>query len=1322
MREGLWPKNIVSPITAPERFSTFSSSVGSSVCEVFTFELNKAASMIKVDVEARLSFAIALYEGKAVAVGGPEAGMTSYKLNSIAIDTVIVYSMLTKLLDFCIRFHNENEDLEWEREPYIVNNLQLPIKELMPLLFNPDAEFDEGKKRLLPYESLDFEEFNKLANILRIGLQRVDPPRPIDQVLLMRDNLEADFEELVSLDPIRVLLSHPKWRRVLGFGWFDNDPSLVVGDTYEYRITGFFPQQDLNDLVYGFHMIPSQTALPAEFYLHDLRIRLPQPTTVTLSPDTAYSDLLEISRRGIKLYPQNQSYWLVPSLENWSLVIDFPSPVRSVILELYENHDLEFVASTISGSPSLPMRLPEGARPRIDFLYPVQQLRLRGKGFLFAIRIPTPTVGLNPLSVVLPPVKLADTIRPRPPTMASITNLQQSQPVAFDDKPSTILSPQNALGFKIQWRPDLVNGLSIWPSDIECAPPLDATIYQIEHRELSIVSGFPMDIISTFNGLGPIGYHSIVDNSGNLGINPELLKTIRKLPLKKKTKGMLATGIAIGDVKAVQEILFTPTTDWVPLLPDENYTFGDRDETTRNTAVFPGVDLMALFPDIRQRPPGAGLDVFWRDVFDFTEGGSTIRRDVPSPGTYHQYRIATIDPIGRSSLSYCETNILRLEKHLPPPVPVGPNETPADSLSLPTPTGVHARILVQNAHDLTEDDLLTLASDNNVIILNWGWHYKQRKQDSFAREFRIYIADKPLDSVRGNLTNVVTLSPGIYNVTLDLEREVVADAAKGSNLNAGYPFYIRTHTAGSTITAIVEANVPGLNNMLPEPIIGSVQLPLHMTPNLTRPPAWSKRLEIQPITSKTKYQSIIRNSLSLTSVHSFDSVWVGVSAADDQSYVPDQLSPLENRSGNESAIVPVLCGARYCGRPTFDIPPTLDPVPVLLSPEPSNRPILFSLDLVPYLSDFGLVIYQPIQPERVSAESVFAAYRITEDNLLMGSVVDRRNNSETEAEVTIPNPTDRVKVLSALRGASTDTLEDRFVVFLAGSHPYRDRLFEPVTNTPIPLGPFLETLPPKASRYVYRIRKSDFAGHLSAGGAIAKVIVRVPSIAPGAIPELIETQSNDSQALIKLKIPPDPNLSHLLLFNEVASKDDVYPSEAKILRVPNAPELYPNHGIRLSLPGRSLLAPQSKSLHDADVSTDSKGFHTIVTTFSGSPGERIRVWACTITRDGIPSLLGGPWNLPISIAPLPLPNLILVGTPPNLTFIWSWPPSSGASYIVSLERSADGVTWIRVSAPIAESVTTYRHTQSNGRWEYRLQVMSPDGRTAYSNTVIQEMI
>ena len=361
---------------------------------------------------------------------------------------------------------------------------------------------------------------------------------------------------------------------------------------------------------------------------------------------------------------------------------------------------------------------------------------------------------------------------------------------------------------------------------------------------------------------------------------------------------------------------------------------------------------MQVYPEEARRSPAAGLNVIYRDVFDFEDGGGTVVRPLPPPGTFHQYRVRAVDAIGRTSLEWTETNVLRLEKRVPPPVPAGPDVPHAPAL--PAPQGVQARVLVRSAPDLTPEDRATLGSDDNAIVLAWGWRQEQRDQDAFAREFRVYLAEKPLDSVVGEVTDVLPVSPGIYDVSLSLQRSVEADAARHLQLRAGYPFFIAGHSAGSVITVRVEARVPDGSGDLPQPALGPVQLPLRPAPSLGRPPAWSERVGTQAITAATTYQAVLRSRLTLSAERPRDAIWVGVSAADDQDYVEDQLAPAETRPGNESAIVSVLCQARFYGHPDFEVPPALNPVPVLVSPEPAGRPIFFDMDLRPGLVGSGL--------------------------------------------------------------------------------------------------------------------------------------------------------------------------------------------------------------------------------------------------------------------------------------------------------------------------------------------------------------------------------
>jgi hypothetical protein len=452
-------------------------------------------------------------------------------------------------------------------------------------------------------------------------------------------------------------------------------------------------------------------------------------------------------------------------------------------------------------------------------------------------------------------------------------------------------------------QPALLGGLGIWPLDQDAAPPLAAALYQIEHREVALNPVIPVRLRKRVAELVGV-------TKKERAVAPDLLAGLGELPLSQAQRQLLGKSVLANDRSTLFRLLARAKSAWTPILPEENWVLGDRDEKPRDTEVHPGVELLTLFPEIPRRGAGAGLDVFWRDVYDLAEGSNEVVRPVPSSGIFHQYRVRAIDPIGRPSPTWALTDVLRLEKHIPPPVPVGPDEKLGDLLDLPGPTGVQARVLVRDAPDLTEEDIALLGADNNVIVLRWGWHEQQREQDPFAREFRVYFAGRALDRVAGTLTAVAVLSPGVYSVTLHLDRAVSENAARGTTLPAGYPFYIRDRTAGSLITATVETRVPTADGSLREPATRPVELALPLTPQLTRPPAWSERVKVQPITAEVAYQAVLRNRLTLTLANPHDALWVSVSAADDQGYVPDQLAPVQTRPKNESAIIPILSGAR----------------------------------------------------------------------------------------------------------------------------------------------------------------------------------------------------------------------------------------------------------------------------------------------------------------------------------------------------------------------------------------------------------------------------
>lgn len=1106
--------------------------------DVFRVDLNRPHLLVRVSVIAKRSFVFALSEGRVVAVGGPTTGTTTHALRALRIDTVVAVILAPSMLEVCVDIPRDDTQ-EWSAVPPIVKGLTLPFRELMPSLTTEADEFVEARSRLLPGETLGADEFSQLARVVRPGLPLVDPPRPSELALLVREEPDADAEEVRALDPIRVLIAHPTWRRALGFALFDDDPSLVPGEAYEYRISATFPDEDVRDPNHGFATVPSGTLLPTDFTVGGVRLRLPRPATVALAPGTPDGGQARVTRRGIPLDPQRESFWLTPELDDWSLVVDFPAPADSAVLELADGHDLVFAAGAASAVFPVTAPVPGGTEPRLVFGSPVDQLRLRGTGFLHALRASTTSHAPVELTAVLPPIVLADTPLPAAPLTASASNLQTAQPVPVDPVPTDV-PPRDPLGFRVTWRPAPAFGLTGWPADAEAAPPLDATIFQVERRE-------------------------------------------------------------------------PPAGAWTPVLEDENWALGDRDASIRDLQLPPGSELLAAFPDSSSNPGGGDLDLFLVDAFDADEAVA------PEPGALVQYRVRAIDAIGRPSADWTEAAPVRLEKHMPPPIPVGPADAGTDVV------GVQVRVLVRDAPDLTADEQALLGASDNAVVLRWGWHAEQREQDPLAREFRVY-ASPPLDVVGGQVLSVTTTSTGratSYEAQLQLDRDVRADAAAGLRLVAGHPFLIRSHTAGSAITMVLETRLR-VRGAAPVPAVGPVRLSLPLTPDRTRPTAWGPRVQIVPITAATTYEVVLRDRLTLSADQPRDALWVGVSTADDQPYVADQLAPVETRPGNESAIVAVLAAGRFAGRPILEIPPPLAEVTEIRTPEPGAEPLHFPLDVTPHLPPG--VGGGRRRHERVPAGALLAACRATPDGRVLARPVEPLQPGEWEVEIPIPNPADRAELVAALAAGHSTEVDDRFLVYLAGHHPYRDRLFVSAHDEPLPPGPFPETLPPAADRWVYRVRGVDAAGHVSAGSATAQAVVRVPSLQAGAPPVRAPREPGDPPERMRVRVPADATLSHLLFFHAPSVGNGPVPV-TEISRVPNRADLLPAGGLWLRAPDGELLAPTALELDEPAVVVAADGSREVVLTVPIGPGERTRVWLATLTHDGIPSPLAGPYTV-----------------------------------------------------------------------------------------------
>ncbi len=463
---------------------------------------------------------------------------------------------------------------------------------------------------------------------------------------------------------------------------------------------------------------------------------------------------------------------------------------------------------------------------------------------------------------------------------------------------------------------------------------------------------------------------------------------------------------------------------WQPIAGDDNLTVGSRDDTAPSVRLESGCDLDALFPAVRPRSSGAGYALHLSDVLGETDPstGQVLREQEPL-GSYHQYEIESMDAVGRVSATSTLSNIVRLEKHIPPPLPVGPQpEPPLDGGGhLTAPPGPRARAIVAGAPGLTAADITLLGAHQNAILLEWGWRQAERDLDPTTAEFRVYSTVPP-DVVEGAIT-AVTSAPPDWQLSLTTSLPLVADELAGQWITSnGNPFQVLHNDAGTTPTMLVQ---PSAAQPAVQPVPSPVTFGRPLAPAHQRPGGWDQRVAVYPLTAADTYRHVFYDLLNLSPAHPRDSLWVGVSAADAQPYVPDERTTGQNsnRPGNESGIVVCAVVARYIGQPEFSVPPPLGDVPEIVTDEPTGRQVLVSLDLVTLLNN-ALAAGTLCVLERCSADDILSRTSVANGQVVL-------TDPDGTAEVIVfANPGDEAAVIATLDSASPQSLPDKYLLHL----------------------------------------------------------------------------------------------------------------------------------------------------------------------------------------------------------------------------------------------------------------------------------------------------
>jgi hypothetical protein len=647
--------------------------------------------------------------------------------------------------------------------------------------------------------------------------------------------------------------------------------------------------------------------------------------------------------------------------------------------------------------------------------------------------------------------------------------------------------------------------------------------------------------------------------------------------------------------------------NWEPIQGDDNITVGSRDTVGTDVTLTNGCDLATLFPEVRPRSADAGFALHLSDVFGQTDPSTGEVRPAQPYGSYHQYEIRAVDAVGRISATATLSNVERLEKHVPPPMPVVP----------------HAKAIVKGAPGLTSDDIALLGSHDNAILLEWGWRDDLRDIDPETAEFRVYSTAPP-DVIHATVTGVTTVSSN-WQLSVTADLPLVASELVGLWITTGgYPFQIVQNGSGTSTTIVVE---PSLLQPARAPAVGPVIFGRTLAPQHQNPGAWDQRVAIYPLGAADAYRHVFYDVLTLTLAHPRDALWVGVSAADAQSYVPDQRASgaNANRPGNESGIAVCTIDARYQGQPVFSVPPPLGDVPEIVTDEPTGRSILVTFDISSLLGG-ALPPGAPIAVERCSADDVTSALSTS------GGQVHLSNPDGSQQTIVFPNPGDEAAVVATLSSSNPQRLANKYILYILGASNDTRAFFDRISSKLDQVGTFTDRLAPKPGRFYYFVRAADALGHLSDGGALLPIAIRVPSVALGTRPVMQSVRATSSGASLVVAVPADDDTVSALLFAAIApaGADPPVQGEADILRIPNRRDLYPNDGIRLLLSDGTLLAPSFvKSLGDADVQIAADGSRVAKLTVSASSGVWATLWCYSITNDGFPSHACGPFGIGI---------------------------------------------------------------------------------------------
>ena len=511
------------------------------------------------------------------------------------------------------------------------------------------------------------------------------------------------------------------------------------------------------------------------------------------------------------------------------------------------------------------------------------------------------------------------------------------------------------------------------------------------------------------------------------------------------------------------------------------------------------------------------------------------------PEGWWAYEAMGFDIFGRES-AWSAPAFVRVLDLIPPPAPTvllqpqpGPSVPPNEVVRFP----LRARYLESGDPELTAADrALVTANGGPVTVVEWNWLPEQAQLAPDTGEFRVYFHPR-------FRTESATLSsvgpPSDTSATVTLSGVPSFDAVGGELVSRGRGFVV-TSQSGTVLTVAPSRTGKADGTVeLGVPSTGLAQL----TEGWRNSRIWQTRSAVEPVTAPASgyYRAVIPDILlGPTSAQPLATGWIGVTAADDKAYVPDDPArggALAGRIGNESTIA-----VRQQIHAVDRTPPPPGPVPT--APQFASR-----------ADFFGRSRCRVTFP--VAAPATYHIWRAVESSVVASDLKARKARAGTYAAgdpfaddpgfaawlaanfPTVPQGALFAEPLAGGAKAAWEAWAARFYARAAltdgqlqaiASRAPNEGAFAQLTKEALPLGAYDDEFDGRlASRYLYRMQAvfpNGLRGPLSGAG----IPVRLHDVVPPRTPAITGITLADRAATVTWTRSPDADLDHYEVYRE----------------------------------------------------------------------------------------------------------------------------------------------------------------------------------------------